>query len=58
MHGKGNHKQNKKTTHTMEENICKQCNRQGPNLQNIQRADTIQQQKSKQPNWKMIRRPK
>ena len=23
LHSKGNHKQNKKTTHTMEENICK-----------------------------------
>ena len=34
-HSKGKHKQNKKTTHRMRENICKQCNGQGINLQNL-----------------------
>ena len=36
MHSKVNHKENEKTTHRMGQNICKQCNLQGPNLQNIQ----------------------
>ena len=38
MHSKGNHKENKKITHRMGENISKQSNQQGINLQNIQRA--------------------
>ena len=41
-----NHKQNKKTIYIMEENICKQCNRQGINFQNIQTVHTTQQQKN------------
>ena len=35
LHSKGNHKQDKKTTLRMGENICKQINRQRINLQNI-----------------------
>ena len=42
----------------MGENICKQCNQQGINLQNIQTAHAAQYQKNKQPNQKMGRRSK
>ena len=49
---------NKKTTYRMRENICKQYDRQGINLQNIQAAHAAQYQKNKQPNQKMGRRPK
>ena len=52
LYGKGNHKQNKKTTYGMGENICKRCNQQGLNFQNIQTAPTTQQQQNKQPNQK------
>ena len=38
MHSKGNHKENKKITHRMGENISKQSNQRGINLQNIQTA--------------------
>ena len=41
---------NKKTIFGMGESSFKQCNRQGPNLQNIQITHTTQQQKTKQPN--------
>ena len=58
LHIKGNHKQNEKTTYPMAENICKQCNQQGLNFQNIQTAHATQQQKNKQPNWKIGRRSK
>ena len=44
---KGNYKQ--KTTYRMWENICKQCDWQGIDLQNIQTAHTTQYQKNKQP---------
>ena len=44
LHSKGNHKENTKTTYGMGENSCKQCNRQGLNLQNIQTTHTTQQQ--------------
>ena len=40
----------------MGENICKWCNRQGPDLQNIQTAHTTQQQEKKQTNQKMGRK--
>ena len=50
MHSKGNHKQNKKTTYGMEGNICKQCDRQGLNFQNIQMAHTTKYQQTKKPN--------
>ena len=45
LHSKGNHKQNKKTTHRIGENICKQCNWQGINLQSLQTAHMAQYQK-------------
>ena len=45
MYSKGNHKQNEKTTHRMGENICKQCDRQGINLQNLQTAHVAQYEK-------------
>ena len=40
---------NKKATYRMGESICKQCNRPGINLQNIQTAHTAQYQANKQP---------
>ena len=43
-HSKGNHKQNEKRTYVMGENICKQCDQQGLNFQNIQTAHKTQQQ--------------
>ena len=58
LDSKGNHKQNKKANYRLEENICKQCNQQGLNFQNIQTIHTTQQQENKQPNQKMVRRPK
>ena len=48
LYSKGNHKQNEKTTYRMVENICKWCDQQGLNFQNIQTAHTTQQQKNKQ----------
>ena len=39
LHSKGNHN---KTTNGMGENICKQCDQQGFNFQNIQPAYTTQ----------------
>ena len=48
MHDKGNHKQDKKTTHRMGENICKWSNGQRINLQNIQTAHGAQYQKNEQ----------
>jgi len=56
LHSKGNHKQ--KTTYRIGENICKWCDWWGLNFENIQIAHTTRQQKSKQPNLKMSRRPK
>ena len=53
-----NRKQNKKTTYRMGENICKQCDPQGINLQSIQTAHAAQYQKDKQPDQKMGRRSK
>ena len=40
------------------ENICKWCNQQGINFQNIQTAYTAPYQKNKQPNQKMGKRSK
>ena len=57
LHNKGNHKQNKKTTYGLAENICKPCDQQGLNFQNILTSHTAQYQKNKQPNQKMGRRP-
>ena len=56
--GKGNHQQNEKTTYRIGEDICKSCDWQGINFQDIQTAHTTQYQKSKQLNQKMCRRPK
>ena len=50
MHSKGNHKQNEKTTHRMGENICKQSDQQGINLQNIQTDRVAPYQKKKKTN--------
>ena len=47
LHSKGNNKQKEKTTYRMGENICKQCDQEGRDLQNIQTAHTIQQKKKK-----------
>ena len=47
LHSKGDHKQNKKTTFGLGEYICKWCDQQGLNFQNIQTAHTIQQQQKK-----------
>ena len=49
FYSKGNHKQNKKTTYRMGENICKWCDWQGFNFQTIQIAHTAQQQKTNNP---------
>ena len=46
MHSKGNHKQNKKATHRMEENICKWSGQQGINLHSGQTACAAQYQKT------------
>ena len=43
---------------TDRENICKQCNRQGLNLQNIKTAHITQEQQKNNPIKKMGRRPK
>ena len=42
MHSRGNHKQDEKSALRMGENICKQSNWQGINLQNIQTAHAVQ----------------
>ena len=44
LHSKGIHKQSKKTTYGMGENVCKWCDQQELNFQNIQIAHTTQQQ--------------
>ena len=54
LQSKGNHTQNEKTTYRMGENICKWCNQQGLNFQNIQTTHTTQRQTAQ---WKN-RRPK
>ena len=43
----------KKTTHRIGENTCKQCDRQEITLQNLQTAHAAQYQRNKQPNPKM-----
>ena len=48
MHSKGNHKQNKKITHRIRENICKQGNQQGSYLQNMQIPHVAKYQKNRQ----------
>ena len=41
-HSKGNHRPNEKTTYRMEENICKQCDSEGLNFQNIKQLIQLQ----------------
>ena len=57
LHSKGNHKQDKKTTYRIED-ICKQCDQQGLNFENIQTAHTTWQQKKKQKTHPKMRGPK
>ena len=42
LHSKGNHKQNEKIIYRMGKYICKGCNQQGFNFQNIQTAHITQ----------------
>ena len=49
LYSKINHKQNEKTTYGLGENICKRCNWQRLNFQNIQTAHTTQQQQQNHP---------
>ena len=58
MHNKGNHKQNKKTTHRMGENISKRSDQQEINLQNIQTTHAAEYQEKNQFNHKVGRRSK
>ena len=55
LHSKENHKQYENLTYGLGENICKLCDQQGINFQNIQTAHTTQQQQ-KQLNQEMGRR--
>ena len=55
MHSKGYHKENKKTTYGLGENIYKKWTDTGVNFQNMQTAHAAQYQKNdnnKQPNQK------
>ena len=45
MYSKGNNQQNEKTTYGIGEDICKWCNEQGVNIQNIKTIHTNQYQK-------------
>ena len=53
LHSKGNHKQDKKATLRMGENICKRSSGQGINHQNIETTYAAQYQKNEQPSKKM-----
>ena len=53
LHSKGSHKQSKKTTYGMGDNVCKWCDWQGLNIQNIKAVLTFN---VKKPNQKMSRR--
>ena len=48
LHSKGNHKQNEKIISRMGKYICKGCNQQGFNFQNIQTAHITQKKTNKQ----------
>ena len=56
MHSKENHKQDKKTTLRMGENICKQSNWQEINLLNTQTTQAAQYKTNEEPNQKMAER--
>ena len=58
MYSKESHKQDKKTIPRIWENICKQSNQQGINLQNIQTALDSSVSKPNNLIKKMGRRPK
>ena len=51
LHSKGDYEQNEKTAYILGENICKLCNQQGINLQNIETYHNSSISK-KQPNQK------
>jgi len=59
LHSKGNNKQNKKTTYGMGENICKQSDQKGLTSKIYKQLIQLNNNnnKNKQPNWKMGRRP-
>ena len=42
LHSKENHKENEKTTYGLGENICKLCNQEGLNFQNVHTSHTTQ----------------
>ena len=55
LHSKGSCQQNEKATSWMRGDICKWYIWQGINIQNVQRAHTIQQHENKKHNLKMGR---
>ena len=50
LYSKVNHKQNEKTIYGMRENICKWCDQQGVNFQNMQIVHKTKYQKKKKHN--------
>ena len=50
LHSKESHEQDEKTIYGLGKNICKQCDLQGLNFQNIQIAYTSQQQQQQKKN--------
>ena len=50
LQSKGSRKKKKRPPTEWEKIVCKQCNQQGLNLQNIESILITQQQKSKQPS--------
>ena len=46
LHSKGNHKENENTTYEIRQNVCRRCDQQELNFQNIQTVHTIQQHKT------------
>ena len=57
MHNKGKHFKKKDNLY-LGENICKQCNQQQINIQNMRTVHIARYQKGKQPNQNMGRRSK
>ena len=49
MHSEENNQQNEKTTYTIGESICKWCNRQEADIQNIQIAIQLNIEKTNNP---------
>ena len=54
LYSKENYRQNEKTTYGLGENICKWCNWQKLNVQNIQIAQATQKQKPTQSKINII----